>query len=572
MANATITVEVAFDTPPGSSSPTWADISDYVWQASIRRGRSHELDRTEAGTLNLTLDNSDRRFDPTYPGALANSIKNPSFEVDTTGWVAGGGALSRTTDDQQVGAYAGAFLASAQFGSVVATGVYTTTAGGMSIVISAYVLATATGMALLLQADNASNTVYGSADYGASAVGAWQRLSIHTSAVPNGEPLMLTVMDLRAAGWTRILVDGAQFEIETTATAPSAYADGDQANYRWEGTSHNSRTLRGWYPNVLPMRKIRVRAVAEGSSYTLFTGFVESWPLQWLKGDRITLTNVQAADGFKVLGLHELSATFAAQRSDARVGAVLDAVGWSTADRALSTGQSTFQGTTVAGVGALEHLQTAAQSENGRLSVDASGALVFQDRHTPFDSTASLATFGDAAGELGYFDITAEYGDQQLFNEARVTRENGSEQVAADSATSQVKFFRRTLSRSGLLIDTDNEASAAAGYLIDTYKDPALRITSLTLRPLGDTALWPQALGRALGDRVTVKRRPGPDTASGVITQQSFIEGIEHDIPRDGAWQTVFRLSAVGVGYTRSPLTVGTGTGTIVGSSFTLVY
>jgi len=40
------------------------DVTEYVQDVSIRRGRSSELDAFEAGTASITLNNNDRRFDP----------------------------------------------------------------------------------------------------------------------------------------------------------------------------------------------------------------------------------------------------------------------------------------------------------------------------------------------------------------------------------------------------------------------------------------------------------------------------------------------------------------------------
>lgn len=45
----------------------WVDITGYVMKAQVKRGRSHELDRVEAGTAKFTLKDDDRRFDPTNP-------------------------------------------------------------------------------------------------------------------------------------------------------------------------------------------------------------------------------------------------------------------------------------------------------------------------------------------------------------------------------------------------------------------------------------------------------------------------------------------------------------------------
>lgn len=47
------------------STPSYVDISGYTLDFQCRYGRQFELDRMEAGTASFTLDNTDRRFDPT---------------------------------------------------------------------------------------------------------------------------------------------------------------------------------------------------------------------------------------------------------------------------------------------------------------------------------------------------------------------------------------------------------------------------------------------------------------------------------------------------------------------------
>jgi len=366
-----VVLEIAFATNPGVAEPAWVDVTAYLYGFEIRRGRQHELDRVEAGTMTVVLKNDDRRFDPTY----------------TTG---------------------------------------------------------------------------------------------------------------------------------------------------------------PYYPNVRPLNMIRLSAVYSGVTYRLFTGMVENWPQEWQKNlGKVQLT---AVDGFKAFQLKQLNTSFAAQRSDVRIGAVLDAVGWPSSGRSLATGQSTFQAATaLVGVAALDHIQAAVLSENGRGFMSGGGAFTFIDRHAPYASTASLATFGPDPGDLPYRDAVLELSDGRIWNETRVTRQNGTEQVAADTATSQKRYFPRTLARSGLLLDGDREAEQAAGFLLSNYKEPSLRVASLSALPLQDVALWPQALGRELGDRVTVKVRPGAATET--ISQQGFVEGIEHGAGPNGRWQVTWRLSAEGVAY-----------------------
>jgi hypothetical protein len=52
-------VEIFFDT-------TWEDVTSFVRNINITRGKSRELDRYPAGTATFEFDNNDRRFDPTY--------------------------------------------------------------------------------------------------------------------------------------------------------------------------------------------------------------------------------------------------------------------------------------------------------------------------------------------------------------------------------------------------------------------------------------------------------------------------------------------------------------------------
>lgn len=58
-------VDVAWLTAPSSATPTWSSITEHVRSITIHRGRQHELDRMEAGTATIVLDNRGRHYDPT---------------------------------------------------------------------------------------------------------------------------------------------------------------------------------------------------------------------------------------------------------------------------------------------------------------------------------------------------------------------------------------------------------------------------------------------------------------------------------------------------------------------------
>jgi len=61
-----VTTEVALASSPDDASPTWTDISAYVKRCSPTHGRDSELEDFSPGTNTIVLNNTDRRFDPTY--------------------------------------------------------------------------------------------------------------------------------------------------------------------------------------------------------------------------------------------------------------------------------------------------------------------------------------------------------------------------------------------------------------------------------------------------------------------------------------------------------------------------
>lgn len=60
---ATPRLSVAWATDP-LATPSFVDVSDYLRQLNVRRGRSYEYDRMETGVSEQTLSNRDSRFDP----------------------------------------------------------------------------------------------------------------------------------------------------------------------------------------------------------------------------------------------------------------------------------------------------------------------------------------------------------------------------------------------------------------------------------------------------------------------------------------------------------------------------
>lgn len=291
-----------------------------------------------------------------------------------------------------------------------------------------------------------------------------------------------------------------------------------------------------YYPNLLPMRRMRLRANVGGTFYPVWSMFVESWPAVFPSvGDDQTIT-VGLADGFKVLSLAYVSGTFASQRSDVRVGAVLDVIGWPPADRSLSVGIQTLPASTLVNVSALQHLQDVEKAEGGKLYIGRDGKLVFLDRYSMLSSQRSSEWADDGTG-MSYRDIAFRFDDSFIINDARITRVGGVNEQIATSATSIARYRPRSVADT-LLLSTDNEALDYAGWLVNTYAEPTLRIEQLA-----DNAMkhgqWAQVLSRDLRDRVLITKTPRGATR---LSQDSLIEGIAHEWTPD-TWKTTLMVS-----------------------------
>jgi hypothetical protein len=78
----------------------------------------------------------------------------------------------------------------------------------------------------------------------------------------------------------------------------------------------NEHTAGPYYPNVIPMRRIRIRAAWNGTTYDIFNGYVSRWTQQYQPPAAATCL-VEAADAFKVFANSELLTSPYAEEVDA---------------------------------------------------------------------------------------------------------------------------------------------------------------------------------------------------------------------------------------------------------------
>lgn len=332
--------------------------------------------------------------------------------------------------------------------------------------------------------------------------------------------------------------------------AGSLSAELNNTDRRFDPTNLAGPYVVGGVTEVTPMRIIQIRATWNGVTYNLWRGNADSWLPGYFKGDTYSDVTLTATDGFKILGAYNRPAVAAVgtgELTGTRISRILNSASWPTADRMIGLGQTTFQSTTLEG-DALAEIQLVTDTEIGEFYIDAAGRATFRDRYavmTDSRSNSSQATFGDdlPGGELAYYEIEPSYDDEQLVNLARITRVGGTEQVSQDSA-SITTYLTHAYERSDLLMQTDAVAASHGQFIVYMSKDPEYRFEGLTINPLVDPAdLWPQVLGREIGDRITLRRRPPGGGAT--IEREVLIRGVAHEVNfRDQTWLTTWQLQS----------------------------
>ncbi len=597
MAWPTITVEAAFGINP-LTTPTggqWVDISSYVRSLDIKRGRQHELSRTEPGTIGVTLVNTDRRFDPAhtsgpYYGQLLPMTRirikavhaSITYElaqgfVDDWGQTWPGRPIKNAGDAEVVVKGVDAFKIFALYQLATYRSLVLEDAP-----IALWPLDELTGStANDIAGSSFDGTFTGSKNLGSAGPLAGGKTSVLFSGgwieLASPTPTELRVRgDLTIEAWVRtpaafgsggnIIKAGSS--IETYTTFELFVASGGVLQFRY--TPKNTTiiatatgptlTTSTWYHIAVTKdasgRIVRfwingVNTVTAFLSDNGTAADTDANSFTWIAGetpfDTGRLANVAIYN--KVLAPQRIAAhadvyldIITSQATGAHLGVILDAIGWPAGERVLDTGISTLQEISPSGSG-LDWLSKAGEdSEFGLLFMRGDGKIRFLERHALLKSpyNASQATIGDDATELVYADLTVSYNDADLWNIVEVTREGGTAQRVEDTA-SQTSYGPRALERSGLIVDDDLEAGDAANALLLRYKAPALRPDSVRFEASQDSALWVQLLTRDIGDRVTIKRRP-PGGGS-VISILAIIEGIEHQVTPFTQWTTTWKLA-----------------------------
>jgi hypothetical protein len=299
---------------------------------------------------------------------------------------------------------------------------------------------------------------------------------------------------------------------------------------------NSDRTFDPLYPAgpyfgaLVPRRELRISA----DNVPVFYGFVEDFDLDYQPGN-ISTTRITAADAFSVIAnasIVELDPP--SELSGLRVNRVLDLpeVNWPVANREVEDGNSILLDSLETNRGALDYLQTVANSEFGNLFIGKNGDLVFKERNSA--TTIPDLIFSDdpapsASMKIPFASIEAVYGSENLYTRIELGNTDViPEEVVAENTTASTLYGVRTYLNTGLLVESPTELQDLANLLLVTYNSPLFRFESVeVIIDKLDETQTAAILELEIGDIVQVRFQPS--NIPPAIELPARIIGVSHD-------------------------------------------
>lgn len=279
-----------------------------------------------------------------------------------------------------------------------------------------------------------------------------------------------------------------------------------------------------YFGQIIPKRQLRISSGGE----LQFFGTVTDWNLTYEpNGD--SLASAACADAIDFFATQTIfERTNSVEQSGDRLNTILslDEISWPLEDRDIETGAMELGADTIpANTNALAYIRQVTRSEPGSFFIAKNGDVTYRDRRT--GPTSGGVVFADDGTGIPYSNMTVEYGSELLYNEVVATSiitENG---VLARSQESIDTYGIFNLTRSDLLVNSDDDLVDYASFLAKRFKDPEYRFKSVQIildqrTPSQQTEI----LGLEIGDVVQIKFTPNGVTPA--IDKYAEIISLDH--------------------------------------------
>lgn len=359
------------------------------------------------------------------------------------------------------------------------------------------------------------------------------------NSIPKIVDISDQVLNINLSGGYNLLRD--QFEA-ATATFVIADPNGD-----WNPTN----TASPYYPDLVPLRKIRAYGVFEGTTHYIFSGYVTSYNYQYPKDQQIGYVVIQATDGFRLLQMANITTVAdatAGQDTGTRINKILDQVGWPNGLRQITTGdyETTCQADPATPRTALDAIKMAEFTEQGAFYCNGEGAAEFHSRRWIMGQSGKDPVYFSNDGDgIPYFNIIPALDDKLIINDTKISSIGGSVQEALDLGSAE-KYFVHSFTQNNVLTQTDADAMNIARIYTATRAQTSIRIDSLVL-DLSTPDYADGILAALRGDYFQTFHIKNVGQDGTVIDKTLQVVGVAHQITPN-SWRTTFTTSEPIVG------------------------
>ncbi len=275
---------------------------------------------------------------------------------------------------------------------------------------------------------------------------------------------------------------------------------------------------------------------------TQWYGYAKKWTPGYQGLDAVT--TLTAHDGLGLLARYDLDEIAAAHSGDtvaARIGRILDEVGFPSSYRDLDPGTSLTS--TTFGVNALRHCQLAARSDGGWFYAQRDGTLTFDglDALTTTRQLTSQVTLSHDTAPMYLLDTLHREGVGEGFR--NLVRIGGPAVTTAENDATAADEAPVTFQRLDLLMNSDAKASGLADFYADLFatETPFHSAVTVTAAAVSDATYNSEIFPRKIRDRVTVELAPVGGGAD--LSDQVFIDGIAGTIT-PARWNISYRFAS----------------------------
>lgn len=282
------------------------------------------------------------------------------------------------------------------------------------------------------------------------------------------------------------------------------------------------------YPNVLPMRPIRVKADftvgLTTTTYNLFYGFITS--IEYNADPDNQTARIEAIDLFEWLDKsYPTIGTQTNQDTGTLIGTILSAIGWSqTSLRSLETNGKTIPSFSADGTtSALALIQNLLEVDRGVFYIAGNGTATYKSHATLAKVETATATITQTAAAAMRPSVQA----QLIVNGQTVTKTGSTAQTVTDQTSRQTYGQRDGSAITSAYLANDSQADSLARLIVAERKDPQSPARPVQLVSTMTSDLWPTALARELSEYVTLTDSVYGTAVSGHVDQVTH-EWIEH--------------------------------------------